>query len=96
MLEFLPAVGGRLVASTVRPHHAVLEALSSGLSACQQEPRELLLGTARQQLVSLTVQLGLCWQRRALRRAGPSALGRGLKGPQSCCSRPLGRGAEGP
>ena len=60
MLEFSPAVGGRLAASTVPLHHAVHQELRLGLSACQQEPpvRELLLGKVRQELVSLNVQLG--------------------------------------
>ena len=72
MLDFSPAALGGLVASTVQWHHAVHQGLSLGLSACQQEPRELLLGKVRQQLVSLTVQLGLCWQRRAPGHAWPS------------------------
>ena len=40
MLEFSPAVGGRLVASTVPSHHAVHPALRITRSACQQEPCE--------------------------------------------------------
>ena len=50
--------------------NSVHSGLLRALSACRW--RELLLGTVRQELVSLIVQLGLCWQRRALAHAGPS------------------------
>ena len=73
MLEFSPAEG-RLAASSSPSHHAVHPGLMITLNACHQEPpvRELLLGTVRQELVSLIAQLGLCWQRRAPGHAGPS------------------------
>ena len=38
LLEFVPAVGGHLAASTVRSHPAVHRGLMLTLSACQQEP----------------------------------------------------------